>query len=210
MSRWSDGLGRTIVIAGIAGALFAGFLALTPRITAADVAATPTTTGPTSVASSLPGISDPVVPVPTTALDVQVTVTTDPVNTTTTMASDTDPTLTTLPPDPGYDGTITLGVEARNSTDAHARGLIVEGDEIQWRFTLTNESDEELWGAYVYLELHGPAWCDAHNLQPGESTDCWIATTAVEGTWTANAWATAWTVDRIVKDRIDYTFDVTV
>lgn len=209
MNRWSDGLGRTIVIAGIAGALFAGFLALTPRLTAADVAAIPTTTASTSVVSSLPGISDPVVAVPTTALDVQVTVTTDPVTTTTVPL--TDPTTTsTLPVDPGYDGTIELTVEARNATDARPDGLLVEGDQIQWHFTVTNDSDEDLWGAYVYLELHGPAWCDDNRLAARESTNCWIATTAVEGSWTAEAWATAWTLDRIVKDQIEYSFDVTL
>ena len=79
---------------------------------------------------------------------------------------------TTTVPDPALDGTIELTVEARNADDADVDGVLVEGDGIQWRFTVTNTSDEELWGTYVYLELHGPAWCEDTNLEPGASTDC--------------------------------------
>lgn len=213
MPRWSDGLGRTIVIAAIAGTLFAGFLALTPRLTASTVDTVPTTTTVASAPeSALPGIADPVVAVPVAPVDVQVTVTTEPpVSESPDPSVQVDPsTTTTTIADPGFDGSIRLTVEARNAADAHAGGVFVEGDEIQWRFTVENVSDEELWGTYVYLELHGPAWCDEHNLQAGESTDCWIATTAVEGHHTAEAWATAWTIDRLVKDRIEYTFQVTL
>lgn len=213
MTRWSDGLGRTIIIAAVAGSLFAGFLALTPRLTASDsrAAVVTSTTQPSVVESTLPGISDPVVAVPAPSENAQVTVTTEPPATTvTTNASDPVATSTTVPVDPAFDGSLELTVEARTADEAHAHGVIVEGDELQWRFTLSNVSDEELWGAYVYLELEGPAWCDEHNLQPGESTDCWIATTAVEGVHTAQAWATAWTLDHIVKDAIDYTFEVTL
>lgn len=212
MSRWSDGLGRTIIIAGVAGALFAGFLALAPRLTAGDTATASTTTLPAPAAStSLPGISDPVVAVPGTSGDIAVTVTTEPptTTTTTTVAATADadsPTTTSTPP---LDGLIELSVDARSASNAHPDGLIVEGDQIQWRFTLRNVSDEELWGAYVFLELHGPAECEDHNLEPGEATDCWIATTAVEGTHTAEVWGTAWTLDRIVMDEMTYTFEVT-
>lgn len=206
MSRWSEGLGRTVIIAGIAGSVFAGFLALTPRLTAADVSGATDTSAPPAVESSLPGIADPVIAVPDRPVDVSVTVTTAP----TEGPAERGTTTTTLPIDPAFDGTIDLSVDARNATDADALGVLIEGDEIQWRFTLTNTSAEELWGAYVFLELHGAAWCDEHHLEPGGKTECWLATTAVEGIHTAEAWATAWTVDRIVKDQIHYTFEVTL
>ena len=217
MTRWSDGLGRTIVIAAIAGSLFAGFLALAPRLTASESQAAPAvtpTTSPLLATSSLPGISDPVVAAPAEPLDVEVTVTTEPPATTVTTTPTTVPTVTRTGPEYGpveaHDGSIELEVDARSASDADAAGVIVEGDEIQWRFTITNVSDEELWGAYVYLELHGPAACDETNLEPGDSTNCWIATTAVEGSHTAEAWATAWTTDRLVMDEIFYSFTVTL
>ena len=213
MTRWSDGLGRTIVIAAIAGSLFAGFLALAPRLTASEsqtAQTVPDTTLPLLATSSLPGISDPVVAVPGAPIDVQVTVTTDPTGAADTTVPAETATTTTTVPDPALDGTIGLAVEARNADDADVDGVLVEGDEIQWRFTVTNNSDEELWGTYVYLELHGPAWCEDTNLEPGASTDCWIATRAVEGSHTAQAWSTAWTTDRLVKDKIEYSFQVSL
>lgn len=208
MTGWSDGLGRTIVIATIAGSLFAGFLALAPRLPASEAqpgGAMTATTMP--VRAALPGISDPAVAVPGEPIDVQGTVITGAPTSTV----PTDPTaVTTIPPDPGFDGSIELTVEASNADDSNDTGILVEGDEIQWRFRLTNASDEELWGAFVYLELHGPTRCEAHNLQPGEYTDCWIATRAVEGTHVAEAWATAWTTDRIVKADLEYGFQVSL
>jgi hypothetical protein len=208
MTRWSDGLGRTIVIAAIAGSLFAGFLALAPRLTASEAETAPAgsdTALPLLATSSLPGISDPVVAVPAGPVDVQVTVTTDPPSATDTTLPD-EPSTTTVP-DPALDGTIEMSVEA---SDTDLDGVLIEGDEIQWRFSVTNTSNEELWGAYVYLELHGPAWCEQTNLEPGESTDCWITTQAVEGAHTAQAWSTAWTIDRLVKAKIEYAFEVTL
>jgi hypothetical protein len=213
MNRLPDGIGRTIVIAVIAGGLFAGFLALAPRLTASETEAAPatsTSTLPLLATSSLPGISDPVVAVPDTAPDVQVTVTTAPALAASSTTSATAPAATSTTVVPPSDGSIELTVDARNASDADSDGAFVEGDEIQWRFQVTNTSDEELWGAYVYLELHGPADCDVHNLLPGESTDCWIVTSAVEGTHTAKAWATAWTTERIVADDLEFTFQVTL
>ena len=214
MMRWTDGVGRTIIIAGIAGALFAGFLALTPRLTASNSSSVTPTTAVTSTAatSALPSISDPVEAVPSTGDDFDVTVTTDATTTTaptTTVTTAGDSTTTTSTMVDGrHDGTISLAVEARGPRDAKEEGILVEGDEIQWRFLVTNESDRELWGTYVYLELHGPAWCDEHNLEPGESTDCWLVTTAVEGSHTAEAWATAWTLERQVAAEVRYSFTV--
>jgi hypothetical protein len=206
MPRWSDGVGRTVLVAGIAGALFAGFLALTPRLTASQVALPTATTVTGPVATSLPGIADPVVAIP---VDVQVTVTTEPVTVLPPTGEDSPESPGELP-DPSFGGTIQMAVDARPAGAAAAEGILVEGEELQWRFTVENTSAEELWGTYVYLELHGPASCDQHHLLPGASTDCWIATTAVEGIHTAHAWATSWTLDRQVRATIQYSFEVTL
>lgn len=210
MSRWPEGFGRTLFITVVAGSVFAAFLSVAPRLTAGSGDEATTTTGAVALATTLPSISEPVVAVPIVPSDVQVTVTSTPVRTdrpSGTTAIGPSTTTTTIP-DPAMDGSISIDVDARTAAEADENGIFVEGDQIQWRFTVTNESSEELWGAYVYLELHGPAPCDVRNLRPGRSTDCWIATRAVEGVHTAQAWATAWTLDRQVRAEISYSFEV--
>ena len=229
MQRWSDGLGRTIIIAGIAGSLFAGFLALAPRLTASNATpapGTPSPTAPLAESISLPSISDPVIAVPADPVDAV-----DPVETTATAPADsatngtmtidtpliamaTSSTTSTIAETPttmlpALDGSITLTIERRVAGDSESAETFLEGEEIEWRFVVTNTSGEELWGTYAYLERHGEVPCDATNLQPGESTDCWIVTVAEEGIHTAEAWATAWTTDRLVAVEIDSTFEVT-
>lgn len=204
LRRLNDGAGRTAVIAGLAGLLFAGFLLLTPRLTASGSDTTAPVATP-SRPSGLPTISEPIL-VATSPVDIQVTMTTPP-----TTVPEHDYPAPAGPYDQGlvadraYDGTIRLRVEAQPAAND---GPLSEGDQVTWRFTVDNMSDEQLWAVYVFLEFEGPATCDSLHLLPGGSTDCWITSTEYEGTWTAEAWATAWTLDRIVKDRIYYSYTV--
>jgi hypothetical protein len=55
---------------------------------------------------------------------------------------------------------------------------------------------------YAYVELSGPARCEAHILEPGDSTDCWVGGRAFEGTYQVEAWVNAWTLTRMVLDTV--------
>jgi hypothetical protein len=63
-------------------------------------------------------------------------------------------------------------------------------------------------GVYVYLEGYGRVTCDATYLAPGETTDCWAATKVWTGEQSADAWATAWTLEPQVADEISYDYYV--
>lgn len=181
MPRFPDGLGRTIFIALLAGVMFAGFLLVTPRLTAASRDPNPT---PTTLVTSTT-----TVPTPTTTVAPVTTTTLAP--TTTTEA---------LPEEEGYDGRLGLTVEI--ASEGQGKDEIFAGDETRWRFQVENLSGERLWGVFVYLELHGQAPCDQHILDAGESTDCWLTTRATEGIHLAEAWANAWTTEEMVKDKV--------
>lgn len=190
-NRIPDGVGRTIFIAALAGIMFAGFLLVTPRLTASTADATP--------GSGSPGETTTTSMAATTTTEV-VTSTSIPMTTTTTLP----PTTTTQPRTTadGYDGTVVLGLYFEGEADGKEAGLIEHGDTIQWRLHVTNASEGTLWGVFAYLELHGPVPCDNRILEPGESTDCWIESRAVEGNHTAQAWVNAWTLTRMVKDMV--------
>jgi hypothetical protein len=190
MTRLPDGVGRTIFIAALAGVMFAGFLLVTPRLTASTGDQTPGAVGGTTSTST-----------------AAATTTTTAATTTTVAATTTTTSLTTSTTEPrlpvnGYDGTVELGVYFEGEADGKEFGVIEHGDTITWRLHVVNESAEKLWGVYAYLELHGPAACDDRILAPGESTDCWIETRAVVGSHQAQAWVNAWTLTRIVKDMV--------
>ncbi len=196
-------VGRTVLIAGVAALVFAGFLGLTPRLTGSG----PENAAPTVIGAGLPSLSDPVDTAPAEPLDIEVQIV-DPESASPSLPPTTS--VTTLAIDPGRAGFIEMGVQANGPRQAEGAVIAVEGDEIEWRFRVENIGGQELWGVYVFLELHGPALCEARNLKPGEMTHCWIATPAVEGTHGAQAWATAWTTEHIVSDQITYTFTVTL
>lgn len=187
-TRLPDGIGRTIFIAALAGVMFATFLLVTPRLTAS--------TGP-----STGGAGD----ASTTTTGAVVTTTVAPTTTTAAVPSTTlAPTTTTLPvlPANGDDGTVTLGVYFEGEGDGKEFGVIEDGDRITWRLHVTNTSDGTLWGVYAYLELNGPARCEARILEPGDSTDCWVEGRAFEGTYQVEAWVNAWTLTRMVLDTV--------
>lgn len=187
-SRIPDGVGRTIFIAALAGIMFAGFLLVTPRLTASTGDAPPGPDSPVETTTTMA----------TTTTTEAATSTTIPMTTTTT----SPPTSTTLTPADGYDGTVELGLYFEGEADGKEAGLIEHGDTIQWRLHVTNASEGTLWGVFAYLELHGPVPCDDRILEAGESTDCWIESKAVEGSHTAQAWVNAWTLTRMVKDMV--------
>ncbi|MEX1208746.1 MAG: hypothetical protein WEE36_09150 [Acidimicrobiia bacterium] len=189
-TRLPDGIGRTIFIAALAGVMFAAFLLVTPRLTAS--------TGPTTG-----GDGD----ASTTTTSARVTTTTAAPTTTTAAVPGTTlaPTPTTVPPlspEDGYDGTVTLGIYFEGQGDGKEFGVIEDGDQVTWRLHVTNTSDGRLWGVYAYVELYGPARCDTRILEPGESTDCWVEGRAFEGTQQVEAWVNAWTLTRMVKDKV--------
>lgn len=185
MPRFPDGLGRTIFIALLAGVMFAGFLLVTPRLTAASRDADPT---PTTLDTSTTTAATPT--------------TTAPVTTTTVTTTTLPPTTTTaaLPEEEGYDGRLALTIET--ASEGHGKNEIFDGDEVRWRFQIENLAGETLWGVFVYLELHGQAPCDQHILAAGESTECWLTTRATEGVHMVEAWANAWTTEEMVKDKV--------
>jgi len=77
---------------------------------------------------------------------------------------------------------------------------LADGSAATWKITVTNQSDEYLWGVYAYLEGFGAVTCGSRQLDAGESTTCWADDTVWAGTHEAAAWATAWTVDRMVEE----------
>lgn len=208
-----DGVGRTILIALVAGALFAGFLALTPRLTAgsqapeSDAASEGSTT---TVAATKDPISEPVVAIPAAelldGLDEEPPTEGDTdasISTTTTTTS-----TTTMANGPEPDGSLTLTVELIGPREGKEQVILRDEDEVEWHFLVENSSSEELWGVYLYFETHGPVWCDATYLEPGDTTDCFASREVWAGQNTAEFWATAWTTEREVAARLMYEYMV--
>ncbi len=207
MNSMPDSVTRTVLIAVIAGALFAGFLALAPRLTAGtQPSATegPATVVPTMIELPEIPISDPVISVPEAGyLDGFEE---EPVEQ---QWIDETPVVTTLPASgPTPDGTLTLTVELLGPRDGKETVILQDEDRVNWHFRAKNTSTEQLWGVYVYLEGHGHVWCDDTYLAPGETTDCWASDQVWTGEQTADAWATAWTLERQVADEISYGYYV--
>ena len=210
MNNMPDSVTRTVLIAVIAGALFAGFLALTPRLTAGTQ--TSATEGPAAVVTAIPelpelpaiSIADPVISVPEASyLDGFEE---EPVEE---EWIDETPVTTTMPASgPTPDGTLTLTVELLGPRDGKETVILEDEDMVDWHFRATNSSSEELWGVYVYLEGYGHVTCDDTYLAPGETTDCWAATKVWTGEQSADAWATAWTLEPQVADEISYDYYV--
>jgi len=206
MNPKPSSVGRTVMIALIAGVLFAGFLALTPRLTAGSQRTE--AAGPPSVVTTAPdagqvSISDPGVSVSTTGVldgideDSIEEVLVERITTTTTRT-----------PGPEPDGSLTLFAELRGPRGGKATVILEDGDTVEWYFRVENSSGEELWGVYVYLEGLGHIWCDDTNLAPGAITECRATDSVWPGSNTAEAWATAWTTDHQVAAVITYEYFV--
>ena len=204
MNRLPDGAGRTLFIAGLAGSIFAAFLIVTPKLATggADVvgesiggvpAATvaPVTTTTAATTTSALAVTTTTTPPPTTTL---------PATTTTTIAGEP------MTPAFGYDGTVRLSVTATGPPGNES--AIRDGDQISWTFQVTNTTDQELWGVFVWLELVGRAQCESHHLWPMGDTDCRVTSTAQAGEQTAEVWVDAWTTTRQVKDRVLFHYRV--
>ena len=71
-----------------------------------------------------------------------------------------------------------------------------------WSITVSNQGEEYLWGVYAYLEGFGPVMCDDRQLDIGASTSCLTDQTVWTGEHRAVAWATAWTLDRMVHEEV--------
>jgi len=209
VKRLPDGAGRTLFVAGLAGSIFAAFLIVTPKLTAtgADVVGEsiggmPATTSVTSVTTTTTAA--------TTTTAVAVTTTTTPPPTTTLPATTTTTTTMTgepMTPGSGYDGTVHLSVTATGPPGSEW-SAIRDGDQISWTFHVTNTTDQELWGVFVWLEFVGRAQCEAHHLWPMGDTDCLVTSTAEAGEQTAEVWVNAWTTSRQVKDKVFFHYRV--
>ena len=163
----------------------------------------PSAVGGTEVTTTtMPEATTTTMPEATTTTMPEATTTTMPEVTTTTMP---EVTTTTVPPD---GAAIELSIEMITGATDKESSMLAEGDPITWRLIIANVGDEHLWGAYAFLELHGPAWCEEHQLAPGAATSCWIDTIAVEGQHQAEAWATAWTQNRMVETDLRHDFVV--
>ena len=90
-------------------------------------------------------------------------------------------------------GEITLSL--RRLDDASIGG----GDLVPLEIEVTNTGDQYLWGVYAFLELSGRAECDDRQLAVGASTVCRADRRTWAGEETAVAWATAWTINRMVE-----------
>ena len=206
MNPKPSSVGRTVVIALIAGVLFASFLALTPRLTAGSQRTA--AAGSPSVVTTAPdagrvSIWDPAVSVSTTGVlngigeDSIEEILVERVTTT-----------TTLPPGPEPDGSLTLSAELRGPRGGKETVILEDGDTVEWYFRVENSSGEELWGVYVYLEGLGHVWCDDTYLVPDGITECRATDSVWSGSNTAEAWATAWTTDHEVAAVTAYEYFV--
>lgn len=74
-----------------------------------------------------------------------------------------------------------------------------DGATTQWLISITNEGDEYLWGVYAYLEGYGEISCADRQLAIGQSTSCTARGKVFAGDHVAEAWATAWTINRMVE-----------
>ncbi len=190
--RLPAGTGRTLFIAALTGAIFAGFLLVSPKLSAVGTDAGTTSTTP---------------PAPTTSTGPTSTTAPAAATSTTTLASKaTIPYEEPMTPRYGYDGSVALSVVYTGTNDDPA--LLVDGDRVRWHFDVTNQTEERLWGVFVWLELVGRAECDGHRVDPGRTLHCSISATAVAGDHVAEAWVNAWTSTRQVKDRVFVPFHV--
>ena len=209
MEPRTDRFGPALRALALAAAVFALVAIIAPRlgITGSAKSSTPAS-APSPVAT--PARLDQVPEDPSAVGGTEVTTTTMPEATTTTMPEATTTTMpevttTTVPPD---GAAIELSIEMITGATDKESSMLAEGDPITWRLIIANVGDEHLWGAYAFLELHGPAWCEEHQLAPGAATSCWIDTIAVEGQHQAEAWATAWTQNRMVETDLRHDFVV--
>lgn len=206
----SDSVGRTAMIAVIAGVLFAGFLALTPRLTAGSQQPS----GPAVVTTTVPAVSenavsDPVVAIPATAASSFDGWDQTPEPAAATVDADEDWTDDDTSNDRAEDdGSLTLAVELRGPRDGKETVIISEGDTVEWFVRVTNTSGEKLWGTFVYLEGAGHVVCPGTRLEVGAHMDCTVHDNVWSGEQTAEIWATAWTTDRQVATALDYDYYV--
>lgn len=214
MNRMPDNIGRTVMIAVIAGLLFAGFLAITPRLTASSKS--PEAGGPAVVVTTVPTVEEAIaaptveVPVeqsaPRGAFDVYEPETVEETWDDEAPPAD-EPTDETWPA-PRIDGTLDLRVEVLGPRDGKEVAILSDEDMAQWHFEVVNTGPEGLWGVYVYLEGHGPVDCDDTYLAPGATTECWASDMVWAGEQTAEAWATAWTAVDEVAAEISFAYFV--
>lgn len=167
----------------------------------------PDTTGVTTGAPS--STSAPSTPTNTTA---GATAATSPVVTTSVGATTTTPITTTttttasLPPGPD-EAAVSLAVAGlHDGLNGPQRAGFFAGDAIGWHFRVTNTGGEYLWGVFVYLEGYGRVACEARRLEAGAATDCWAETIAAPEEDAGEAWVTAWTSLRMVRDRLSHRF----
>jgi cytoskeletal protein RodZ len=182
-----QGPGTSVATALPVGAAAAGY-------TVSTTVPGPGTTNPGSGAADVAAA--------TTSSTTTTAAATAPTTTTTTAVPQATTTTTPVPDDGAVVDLVLSGLHSQ--WEGGLRQVFFPGDTIAWHFQVTNAGDEYLWGVFVYLELHGRVWCDAHRLDVGATTDCWIETRAWEGRHDAEAWATAWTDTRMVTDRLSY------
>jgi hypothetical protein len=194
MKRIPDGAGRTLFVAALAAGIFAAFLVVTPKLTAAGNDAG-TTAPSTTVTTTTPDAAS------TSTTAAATTTTMAPPTTTSTAAG---PTGIPLTAEEGYDGTVRLTVYAEGPLGGAAWALVSDGDTVTWRLHVVNTTDQELWGVFAWLERGGRALCDDHHLVGFGETDCHITTTAYDDDETFEAWVDAWTTERQVHDRVFY------
>ncbi|MFH1104693.1 MAG: hypothetical protein V1757_07095 [Actinomycetota bacterium] len=206
MKRLPDGAGRTLFIAGLAGSIFAAFLVITPKLTTSGVDTVGESIGGVPAATVTPSVTTATAATTTTPLAVTTTTTPPP---TTTLPATTTTTMAGEPMTPGfgYDGTVRLSVTA-TGPPGNEWPAIRDGDQISWTFHVTNTTDQELWGVFVWLELVGRAQCEAHHLWPMGDTDCRVTSTAQAGEQTAEVWVDAWTTSRQVRDKVFFQYRV--
>jgi hypothetical protein len=190
-------LGRTIFTGILAAGLFGLILLVSPRLTysqESDRSSTPSTTltgAPVELT-----VTTTTLPATTTTVPAAATTTTTTGVTTTTVAAveEWDPASQT--PANGYDGSVVLAGLVPNPE------FPSDLETVTWTLTVTNAHDGRLWGVYAYVEGFGHAPCDAHILDPGESTTCRVDGPVYTGTDQVVAWVDAWTLERQVSDKV--------
>jgi hypothetical protein len=194
-------LGRTVFIALLAAGLFGLFLLVTPKLTTAGSGSGGTTSAAPTTVTPEPDVTAATCPcLPTSTTTTSVPTTTVPV--TTTLPLGWDPASQTAAN--GYDGSVVM-----TASFISPRGSSVEaGDTVAWQIHVTNDTTEDLWGVFAYVEGFGPSVCDQRHIGAGESTDCWATGLAYVGTGDVVTWVNAWTEERQVKDIVRIPFTV--
>jgi hypothetical protein len=216
MRSTNDSLGRTVMIAVIAGVLFAGFLALTPRLTAGSQ--TEDQIGPAAV--DAPGmaetaVSDPIVAIPGVAFDgfdggnsyVEQEAD-DGTDWSEDESSGDDEWADEDDSETVFDGSLGLTVEVFGPSDGKESVILNDYDIARFQITVDNESSEELWGLFVYLEGYGEVECGTSHLTAGDRVDCVAYDVVYSGTDTAEVWANAWTSEHQVGVEVAHDFYV--